>query len=76
MQTTSLRRAWHHICSIEVMMQRVLLASSGVLFLGSTGAFFLYVPLLSIMTVAWMLVGLMLMFGLGVQVGTRVMLPN
>jgi hypothetical protein len=58
------------------MMQRILLASSGALFLGSTGAFFLYVPLLSIMTAAWMLVGLMLMFGLGVQVGTRVMLPS
>lgn len=58
------------------MMQRVLLASSGALFLGTTGAFFLYVPLLSIMTAAWMLVGLMLMFGLGVQVGTRVMLPS
>jgi hypothetical protein len=55
---------------MEVVIQRLLLASSGALFLGSTGAFFLFVPLLSIMTVAWMLGGLMLMFGLGVQVGS------
>ena len=52
-------------------MQRFLLACFGVLFLGSTGAFFLFVPLLSIMTAAWLLVGLMLMFGLGFQLGTQ-----
>jgi hypothetical protein len=52
-------------------MIRVALACSGALFLGSTVAFFLLVPVLSIATVAWMLIGLLLMFGLGVQVGTR-----
>jgi hypothetical protein len=57
-------------------MMRVLLASSGALFLGSLGAFFLFVPILSIVTVVWMLSGLMLMFGLGVQVGTRGMPPS
>jgi hypothetical protein len=57
-------------------MIRILLASSGLLFLVSLGAFFLFVPLLSLATVACMLVGLMLMFGLGVQVGTRKMLPS
>jgi hypothetical protein len=57
-------------------MIRFLLASSGALFLGSIGAFFLFVPILSIATVVWMLTGLMLMFGLGVQVGTRGMPPS
>jgi len=50
-------------------MQRCFLTSTGVLFLGSAGAFFLFVPLLSIATVALMMVGLMLMFGLGFQAG-------
>jgi len=50
-------------------MQRCFLASSGALFLGSAGAFFLFVPLLSIATVVLMVVGLMLMFGLGFQAG-------
>lgn len=55
-------------------MTRFLLAFSGALFLGSIGAFFLLVPLLSIATVAWIFVGLLLMFTLGVQVGTQGML--
>jgi hypothetical protein len=57
-------------------MIRILLASSGALFLGSMGAFFLFVPILSIATVAWTLTGLLLMFGLGVQVGPRKILPS
>jgi hypothetical protein len=57
------------------MTLRILLASFGALFLGSVGAFFLFVSVLSIATVVLMLVGLMLMFGLGVQVGTRTMAP-
>jgi hypothetical protein len=52
-------------------MYRLMLASSGVLILGSTGAFLLFVPVLSIATVALMLVGLTLMFGLGFQAGFR-----
>jgi hypothetical protein len=39
------------------------------------GAFFLFVPLLSVVTVACILVGLMLMFWLGIQVGTRGLAP-
>lgn len=50
---------------------RFLLASSGVLLLGSAGAFFLFVPLLSVATAAVLLMGLILMFLLGVQVGSR-----
>ena len=57
-------------------MIRFLLASFGALFLGTIGAFFLFVPLLSIATVVWILGGLMLMFGLGFQAGTQKMLPS
>jgi hypothetical protein len=48
-------------------MQSLMLALSGILLLGSTGAFFLYVSILSIMAVAVILMALMLMFLLGVQ---------
>ncbi len=54
-------------------MIRLLLVSCGALLLGSFGAFFLMVSMLSIATVVSMLVGLMLMFALGLQVGTRQM---
>jgi hypothetical protein len=54
---------------------RVLLIASGALLLASTGAFFLYVPPLSIATVVLILVGLTLMFGLGFQAGGRGMVP-
>ena len=54
----------------------ILLISSGTLFVGAMGAFFLLVPMLSIATVASMMVGLVLMFGLGVQVGARGMPPS
>jgi hypothetical protein len=50
---------------------RFLLVSSGVLFLGSIGAFFLLASLLSIATVAFLLLGLVLMFWIGVHVGAR-----
>jgi formate hydrogenlyase transcriptional activator len=60
---------------VKFMMQRFLLTSSGALFLGSTGAFFLFVPLMSIVTVALMLGGLMLMFGLGFQAGAHEVVP-
>lgn len=52
-------------------MIRFLLASSGILLLGSMSAFFLFVSLLSIATVVWILVALMLMFGLGVQIANE-----
>jgi hypothetical protein len=51
-------------------MIRFLLIASGALFLGTIGAFFLYVPLLSLATVVCMLGGLIFMFGLGMQFGT------
>jgi hypothetical protein len=52
-------------------MVRLILVSSSTLFLGSEGAFFLFVPALSIVTVVLMLMGLVLMFGLGFQAGAR-----
>ncbi len=52
------------------MMIRFLLIASGALFLGAAGAFFLFVPLLSLATVVCILGGLIVMFGLGVQFGT------
>jgi hypothetical protein len=55
---------------------RFLLIASGALFLASTGAFFLYVPPLSIATVVLILVGLTLMFGLGFQAGGQGMVPR
>jgi hypothetical protein len=53
------------------MTLRVVLALSGALFLGSIGAFFVFVPLVSIASMVSILVGLTVMFWLGVQVGTR-----
>jgi hypothetical protein len=52
------------------MTMRLLLAFAGFMFLASIGAFFLFVPLLSIGTMVSVLVGLVLMFWLGVQAGT------
>jgi len=60
----------------DFVMTRFLLAFSGALFLGSIGAFFLFVPPLLIATVALLSMGFMLMFALGVQVGTRSRLPT
>jgi len=51
-------------------MIRFLLVCFGILFLTTLGAFFLIVPLLSLATVALILTGLILMFGIGFQVGT------
>jgi len=45
------------------------------MFLGSVGAFFWFVPLLSVATIVLIMLGLVLMFGLGVQVGTPGMSP-
>ena len=42
-----------------------------ILFIGTVGGFLLYVPALSIITVATMLLGLALMFALGLQTGRR-----
>ena len=48
-------------------MQSVILVLSGVLLLGSTGAFFMYVSVLSIMAVVVILMALTLMFLLGLR---------
>jgi hypothetical protein len=56
------------------MTLRAVLALSGALFLGSIGAFLVFVPLVSIASMVSILVGLTVMFWLGVQVGTRGML--
>jgi hypothetical protein len=61
---------------VKVVLIRFILTSSGVLFLGSSGAFFLLAPMLSIATVALLLMGLMLMFWIGVQVGAQGMVPS
>ena len=50
-------------------MTRFVIIFAAVLFVGSIGAFFLFVPPLWIATVALLLTGFMLMFWLGVQVG-------
>ena len=52
-------------------MTRFLLIFSGALFAGSIGAFFLFVPPLLIATVALLLMGFMLTFVLGLQVGVH-----
>jgi hypothetical protein len=56
-------------------MIRLFLAFSGLLVLGTLAAFLLFIPVLSIATVVCVLVGLTLMFALGVQVGNRQMAP-
>jgi hypothetical protein len=70
-----LQRLARCLLSIQVVMIRILLACSAAVFLGSIAAFLLFVSMLSIAAVGLILLGLMLMFGLGVQVGTRVMGP-
>lgn len=44
---------------------------AALMFLGTIGAFLLYVPVLSVMTVSTTLFGLLLMFVLGIQTGSR-----
>jgi hypothetical protein len=55
----------------SIDMQRSLLALSGILLLGTTGAFFLYVSILSILAVVVVLMALILMFFLGVQAASQ-----
>jgi hypothetical protein len=59
----------------KIMMIRFFSAVSAALFLCSIGAFFLFVPMLSIASVVAILGGLMLMFGLGVQTGNQQLVP-
>jgi hypothetical protein len=55
-------------------MTRFLVTFSGALFVGSIGAFFLFVPPLLIATVALLLMGFTLTFMLGLQIGAHSML--
>lgn len=48
-------------------MQRLIMGFSGILLIGTTGAFFLNVSMLSMMSVVVILMALMFMFLLGVQ---------
>jgi len=52
-------------------MTRFLAIFCGALLVGSIGAFFLFVPPLLISSVALILTGFLLMFILGVQVGSQ-----
>lgn len=52
-------------------MLHYLLACSAIFLFGSLGAFFMLVPILPTITVALMLMGLALMFELGLQIGRR-----
>jgi hypothetical protein len=65
------RRSWQQACIDKVMTIRLLWAFLGVLFLASMGTFFLTVPLPHVATVVCIMAGLMLMFGVAVQVGNR-----
>jgi hypothetical protein len=56
-------------------MLHYLLACSAISLFGSLGAFFMLVPILPTITVALILMGLALMFELGLQVGKR-KVPN
>jgi hypothetical protein len=48
----------------------------GVLMLGSLGVFLVYVPILPLAVVVTILLGLILMFMLGVQTGGRIRIPR
>lgn len=56
-------------------MIRLLLTFVGALLIGALTAFFLFVPILTIATTTAILMGLVLMFCLGVQVGNRELVP-
>jgi hypothetical protein len=57
-------------------MIRCLLALVGLLFAGSVGAFLLYVPAFSVMTVSLLIFGVVADFLLGVYVGYGQSLPT
>jgi hypothetical protein len=56
------------------MMEKCLFCSIGLLLLASVGAFFLYVPILTLVAGLVVMVGLVLMFVLGVLSGRRRMI--
>jgi L-asparagine transporter-like permease len=60
-------------CSIRMRRHFVVCLSIllAVLFIGTVGAFLLYVPALAVFTTVTLLLGLSLMFALGLITGTR-----
>ena len=56
---------------MALIAARVFTTLLGVLLIGTIAAFLLYVPSLTLMSVAAIVMGLLLTFGLGVQVGGR-----
>lgn len=68
------RVIWHGICNdkgVERYLTIFLGALLGLLILGSLGTFFLYVPILPFAATVVVMIGLILMFILGVQTGGR-----
>jgi hypothetical protein len=60
----------------KASMTRLFLAFCGALFLGSLGAFFLFVPPLLIAIVALLVTGSILMVGLGLPLEPLPVLPS
>jgi hypothetical protein len=56
---------------VKPNLMTVMTVSLGVLFVGATAAFLLYVPALTIATVSAIVLALVVTFGLGVQAGTK-----
>jgi hypothetical protein len=53
------------------MMERYLFCSVGALLLASVGGFFLYVPIVTLFAGVVIILGLILMFSLGVYLGSK-----
>jgi hypothetical protein len=53
------------------MIERYLLSSLGALFAASIGAFLLYVPILPLAAIVVVLLGMVLMFFLGLHLGSQ-----
>jgi hypothetical protein len=60
---------WSHNCCGIGMLERCLFCSVGVLLLASVGAFFFYVPILTLTAALLIILALILMFSLGVYFG-------
>jgi hypothetical protein len=67
-------KLWRSACTVNCMKLDFMVCLGillAILFVGIVGAFFLYVPALTVLTSATMLVGLGLMFALGILTGRR-----
>jgi hypothetical protein len=65
---------WHPACSVQGMIERYLLSCLGALFAASIGAFLLYVPIMPLAAIVVVLLGMVLMFFLGLHLGGQEML--